>query len=492
MGATMNDQTAWQTKFAGYPTAYVYEAPDGKTVVKQLLWGDWLAVKPDAAPEGWRAVRARGENGFMRESDIQDERLLEVVFVDIGQGDGALVVTPQDRHMVIDAGEGDNMFRFLRWRYGGFEAPRAFESFVISHPDADHYRGFEALFDEPNIRVGTVYHNGIVERTGEDVLGPRAAGHLIDIVQRRDQLEALLTPENRGRKIYPNMLHGAATGGRVGDIRSLDHSARHLPGYAPGEADGLVIEVLGPVLSPDEAGAPRLKWFGDPGKTKNGHSVALRLVYRDISVLLGGDLNIPAEEHLLAVHTGLPATPRTEEERNTLVNRARAVFRSDVAKACHHGSADFTDVYLQAVDPLVTVISSGDAEPHSHPRADAIGGIGRWGRGHRPLVFSTELARSAPETIKRPGAIRTQYRALLEELGKHTDAAAKQKVQKKIDDLLETLDRSVAVYGAINLRSDGRRIVMAQKVEEGTDKKTWDVYRLERNTAGELIYVSKH
>lgn len=35
----------------------------------------------------------------------------------------------------------------------------------------------------------------------------------------------------------------------------------------------------------------------DTGKTKNGHSVLLRLEYRDLSVLFGGDLNTPAGGH---------------------------------------------------------------------------------------------------------------------------------------------------------------------------------------------------
>ncbi len=44
----------------------------------------------------------------MKRSDLQDERLLEVNFVDIGQGDGTFIVTPDDRFMLIDAGESDN------------------------------------------------------------------------------------------------------------------------------------------------------------------------------------------------------------------------------------------------------------------------------------------------------------------------------------------------------------------------------------------------
>jgi beta-lactamase superfamily II metal-dependent hydrolase len=65
-----------------------------------------------------------------------------------------------------------------------------------------------------------------------------------------------------------------------------------------------------------------------------------------------------------------------------------------VAKACHHGSADFTNAFLQSLNSAATIISSGDEEPHAHPRPDAVGALGKFGRGNRPLIFSTEIARS--------------------------------------------------------------------------------------------------
>lgn len=53
----------------------------------------------------------------------------------------------------------------------------------------------------------------------------------------------------------------------------------------------------------------------------------------------------------------------------------------------------------------------------------------------------------------------------------------------------------MAVYGMINVRTDGDRVVIAQKLEQprtSTGEK-WDVYRLERDgESGELRYVSKH
>jgi hypothetical protein len=343
-----------------------------------------------------------------------------------------------------------------------------------------------------------VYHNGIVERGGDEPLGPRVrdgrASWLTHVVQSRGELERLLNSKaSRGRKLYPNMLHEALTSGRVEEFRALSADDGFLPGYEPDGGVGLEIEVLGPVLERDAEGSPRLRWFGSDSKTKNGHSVVLRMKYRDVSILLGGDLNIPAEHFLLSYHTGYPLPTRTEAEWDAMLRGAREKFRSDVAKACHHGSADFTDIFLQAVDPIVTVVSSGDAEPHAHPRADSLGAVGRWGRGRRPLVFSTELARSAPEMIAHPHVLRTQIRDAQRRIDEAAEGPARDKAKAVLDKILDRIDRSVAVFGAINLRTDGRRIVMGQKIEKYRDPgKKWDIYCLEPDQNGILGYVSKH
>ncbi len=112
-----------QTRYAGYPDAKVFDG-DGAEV-QHLIWGDWVRVEDpphDGTPPepGMVRVRARGRSGWMNPGDLQDERIVEIVFVDVGQGDGCLLVTPDDEHVVIDAGAGDNMYRFLRWRYAGF------------------------------------------------------------------------------------------------------------------------------------------------------------------------------------------------------------------------------------------------------------------------------------------------------------------------------------------------------------------------------------
>lgn len=485
--------------FAGYPATVVFAEPGGKAL-EQLLWGDYVGVR-GPKKDGWVRVSTRHvREGWVREAEIRKDRLLEVIFVDIGQGDGSLVVTPDDKHILIDAGQGDNFIRFLRWRYPKFAKERKFESIVISHPDADHYAGFKGLFKKANlnVKVGTIYHNGIVERAGakSDSLGPLdpSKAFLTDVVKDKARLQQLLSdPSVSKGKAYPTMLKEALDSGRVADVRMLCEEDKHMPGYGPDKK--VSIQVLGPIIEPDEAGKPRLRWFGSSseiGPTKNGHSVVLRLRYGNVSMLLGGDLNIPSEKLLLEHHTGMTIPPANEEDRRLVVEAARKVFQADVAKSCHHGSADFSALFLDAVNPIATVISSGDNEPHAHPRADSLGTIGKFSRGARPLIFGTELSRSANEVIKNPSLVQEQFREAQRKIEEAKTADVKEKALEAFEKLVKTIQRSIGTYGAVNVRTDGARVVIAYKLETATRKnKLWDIYMLEPE-GGVLRFISKH
>ena len=274
-------------RFAGYPSAVVYEKPDGKKAVQHLLWGAFVQDKGEMTGSysskdvhgekrtgKYVRVHIRGhkEDRWIRQHEIQDERCLEVIFIDIGQGDGCLLITPDDKHMIIDAGEGDNMYRFLRWRFGKFNRKHEFEAAVISHPDADHYKGFNALFDDPNVSFKTVYHNGIMERKGKDSLGPKEKASrrtfLTDLVTNKTQLQAFLSTKSNwqstknGRtsfKQYPKMLNDALVNKSIGGFRMLSVEDGYLPDYGPDKE--FSIQVLGPVVERHGNSAARLRWL---------------------------------------------------------------------------------------------------------------------------------------------------------------------------------------------------------------------------------------
>ena len=140
---------------------------------------------------------------------------------------------------------------------------------------------------------------------------------------------------------------------------------------------------------------------------------------------------------------------------------------------------------MEAVKPYVSVISSGDTESYSHPRADTLGLIGKVSRGKRPLIFSTELARSTPEYFSGFSSLNKDIEKLKKALlAPNLADEEKKKMSSELDAIKDKiLNRAVAVYGAINLRTDGHNLLLCQKLEEKNQKnEEWDIYLLEPDT----------
>jgi hypothetical protein len=113
-----------------------------------LLWGDYVQVIQRTG--ALCKARARGLIGTIPADRLTAEALLEVYIVDVGQGDGVLVRTPDFRHIVMDAGlprsnqlTGKNAADFFDWKfffdYG--DPTMKIDALVASHSDMDHYGG---------------------------------------------------------------------------------------------------------------------------------------------------------------------------------------------------------------------------------------------------------------------------------------------------------------------------------------------------------------
>jgi beta-lactamase superfamily II metal-dependent hydrolase len=458
------------------------KSDDGKTLCT-LLWGDPLK---EIERNGERIkVRARRRIGWVPASAVSDTGLLEIYIIDVGQGDGVLMRTPHDDawHM-IDAGirASQQMTRkgaanFVRWKFiDDLQRERiTLRNMILSHPDADHYGGLIDLLSGAlpdgrtfGIEVQNFWHCGIGRFKDGDKLGSTRADTRSTPLphagfgikpEGRFIVELLDGKTHFGRPKRAFAADFAALAKLVGKlpkkVNSLSQADVWLPGYAPA-AGAAALRVLGPAAEKLGGGGQGLRWLGSESVTRNGHSVVLRVDYGKARVLLTGDLNTASQRLLLSCQ---PA-----EE-----------FNADVSKGCHHGSDDIDLRFVRAMAARATVISSGDNEDYAHPRPRILGASARYGRESRaadgellpPLVYSTELARSVgldfashartvapPKQPYEPAQLEVDFDD--SPLGRY----------RRLSWLPMATD---LVYGLVNVRSDGERILCATMKEGSSD-----------------------
>ena len=422
------------TKAVKVPLARVWSQVEGGTIHRTLAWGDRVdyieragknlvvdTISFDTQPDGSVlpiAVRGYIRHGSKSTASIlgpANHKVLAIDFIDVQQGDAAVIESPAGAVMLVDGGENQLFARYLANRFAGTTAaaPREIDTIVVSHGDADHFAGLPKILDsETNftrrkrlfIDPRRVYHNGLAKGPSDlrekEMFGATVESNgrtyiteLIDDLRPLPDVR-LNRPFEAWRDTLQTYTDRAVAAGNAVDVRRI---ARGDTGRFPTFAtEGIDIEVLAPIpetVSTPAGPAPALPFLRRPRRglsststtlgsasashTINGHSVVLRLTYGNCRVLFTGDLNEEAEQTLVAAHQS-----------------GASSLESDVLKVPHHGSADFLPPFLKAVGALISVVSSGDEsaqKEYVHPRATLVGGLGRHSRVDEPLIFVTEL-----------------------------------------------------------------------------------------------------
>jgi len=99
-------------------------------VVSFLVWSAYFSIRPD--------------------------NTLKVIFFDVGQGDSALIETPDRNKIIIDGGPDNSVLAKIGRYFSFFD--KAVNVLIITHPDSDHLAG--AVEIAKNYNVGLIIVNG--------------------------------------------------------------------------------------------------------------------------------------------------------------------------------------------------------------------------------------------------------------------------------------------------------------------------------------------
>ncbi len=246
---------------------------------------------------------------------------LRVTFLDVGQGDAALIELPDGDVWLIDAGGHPNARSLAAASAPATAISRALTASghdridlaVLSHPHPDHYLGLAAI----SVPIGELWS---------------AAEHAPAIAAHGGALPSF---------------------GRIADaLASRGTRLVHPPiGVARSQA-GVELVVWAPRYQPI-AGGPILSG-ADPVRSVNDNSLVIAIHYRGRALLFTGDVEAEGEELLVAAGIG-PA---------------------DVVKVPHHGSpTSSSSALIDATRPAIAVISCGRGNPFGFPSRDV---LARW------------------------------------------------------------------------------------------------------------------
>ncbi len=347
-------------------------------------------------------------------------KVLKINFVDIQQGDAAVIETPDEQVILVDGGDNQLFARYLAARYKGTSEsnPKKIDCIVVTHGDADHFKGLTEIYNSEKNKTARkrlfisperVYHNGLVKRPSKTnkkrvpdrkLLGEtfEQGKNLIITDLETDLTEVDSRKMNSPFKSWKVALNHWKKRGKI-TFRRLKYGDKKAFDFIQNK--NIEISVLGPITTRVN-GKEGLKFLHghSPGPrlghdsislnqphtgslsashTINGHSIVFKLSYGKFNYLFTGDLNDEAGKILAKKHKS---------------KRSKVDLKAEVMKVPHHGSADFSGAFFKLVEPVVSVISSGDEssrKEYIHPRATLVGALGKHSRVEEPLIFVTEL-----------------------------------------------------------------------------------------------------
>ena len=245
---------------------------------------------------------------------------LRIDFLDVGQGDAALLTMPDGTTLLVDGGGRPR-----------FSAPRA---------PSDEEAGDEEAFERDTRSIGEAVVSEYLWWRGLDRVDYILATHA-----DADHIDGLNDVARNFRVRAALVARTPADDSEFARFFKTTQSTG-LPVYPLGRGDALRFGAIeADVLWPAQANDPR-------AASGNNDSLVLRLRFGERVFLLTGDI---------------------EKEAETALATAPEDLRSDVVKVAHHGSrTSSTEALVARTQPKIAVISVGRTSIYGHPHGEVI------------------------------------------------------------------------------------------------------------------------
>lgn len=221
---------------------------------------------------------------------------LKINYLDIGQGDATLVITPQNQKILIDTGPAGNLNKTLKKYLSFFD--KKIDIFILTHPDSDH------IGDIPNIL-------------------------------KSYKIQKIILPKSIHKKAEYKML--------INQIQSKNIPYLFANNYTDIIIDNnIVIDFLYPFTQ---------STIHEQNSFHNA-SLVFKLIHQNNTFFFSGD---------------------AEKKQEKLIIQSLQNLQSDIYQAGHHGSkSSSTEIFLQAIQPKITIISAGKDNSFGHPHQKII------------------------------------------------------------------------------------------------------------------------
>lgn len=91
----------------------------------------------------------------------QGDQFLEVIFLDVGQGDAIFIETPKNQQILIDGGSDKIILEKISREMPFYD--KKIDLVILTHPDADHLTGLISILE--HYQIGHIISSGLVKDT---------------------------------------------------------------------------------------------------------------------------------------------------------------------------------------------------------------------------------------------------------------------------------------------------------------------------------------